>query len=94
MNTKTLDAFSGASITFKTIMTNESILSDDWEIVEEKPLPAKTKTVWQWRFKGNHDWTKYNWCVYEKLLTEDEALMTLNCYKYEKHLGPYEVSIE
>jgi len=68
----------------------EDMLSDDWEIVEDKPIAQKTKTVWQWRYLRDCG----TWQVFLSLYTEKEAECEFLNYEYEKHLGPYEVSDE
>ena len=49
-------------------INNTNLLADDWEIVEEKPSPQKTKTVWMWGFKAGERF--YN---STRLLNEQEA---------------------
>ena len=50
---------------------------------------AKTKTVWQWRYKAEG---QRHWKVAKSLLTEGEAMDYYGgCKWIEKHAGPFEV---
>lgn len=50
----------------------------------------KTKKVWQWRYKS---WVSFNrWVLVSELLDEKDAKDLLKD-NYEKHTGPFEVSI-
>lgn len=63
----------------------DALFSNDWEIVEEKPSPQKTKTVWMWGFKAGERF--YN---STRLLNEQEAEKEGNG-KYFKISKPIEV---
>ena len=60
---------------------------EQWEICEE---PLKTRTVWQWRYYNDSFECFY---VDSRLLAEEDVERWHKGKKYEKHAGPFEISL-